>query len=177
MEDEKLFKILSNCDKDQLNLYLNDDDSLENLVKSFDSYKELVSSKQNLEQLNKQMAEANLCKEPFLESIKYKLAAAISQFEDAKKEYKSAKEVFDAQQSVNGDMSLQSVLSQLQSCAEKAEDESDMEANEFFTQFSSTHTEEELNNFQRQFIEKRTQAHLKKIKAEKMKELLPTYFM
>jgi ESCRT-I complex subunit VPS37 len=178
MDDQaKLLSILSNCEKDQLNIYLNEEDSIEALIKSLESYQELVSAKENLHQLNKQIAEANLAKEPLLDQLKQKLTEAITQFEDAKAAYRAVKEAFDAQQSVNGDMSLQGVLSQLQASAEKAEDESDMEAAEFFSNFSSSHSEEELNNFQRQFLEKRTQAHLKKIKAEKMKELLPSYFM
>ena len=175
--EDKLFSILSNCEKEQLNLYLNDDDSIEMLLKSLDSYQELVTSKEGLHQINKQIAEANLAKEPLLDTFKQRLGEAIAEFESVKGEYTSVKEAFDAQQSVNGDMSLQGVLVQLQASAEKAEEESDMNADEFFTKFNSVYSEEELNNFQRQFLEKRTQAHLKKIKAEKMKELLPSYFM
>lgn len=174
---DQLQSVLSSCDKEQLNEYLEDDDILVTLLKTLDSYQELVSTKESIEQINKQVAEANLGKEPQLELMKENLRNALAEFESAKAEYSAVKETYDAQQSVNGDMSLQSILSQLQMSAEKAEEECDMEADDFFTKFNASYSEDELNAFQRQFLEKRTQAHLKKIKAEKMKELLPSYLM
>lgn len=174
---EELDRTLLNCEKDQLNLYLNDEESFETLVKSLSGYQELVREKDNLQQLNKSIAESNLAKEPLMEEYKSKLAEAIRLFEEAKAEYVTVKEGYDAQQSVNGDMSLEGILSQLQMSATKAEDESSMSADDFFTKFNATYSEEELNAFQRKFLEERTQAHIKRIKADKLKEILPSYLM
>lgn len=171
---DNLEAALSNCDKEQLNLYLNDEESLESLVKSMDQYQELVSAKERLQQSNRILAQANLNKEGEINSVKAKLEEAIKEFEEAKSNYMEVKDTFDAQQAVNGDMSLDSVFSRLQSSASKAEETSDMQADDFFTKFNSFYNDDELNAFQRQFLDERTKAHILKIKAEKMKELLPS---
>jgi hypothetical protein len=57
----------------------------------------------------------------------------------------------------------------------REEETTDREADEFFCSMNTLRTDEELNIFQKKFIEDRTQAHLKKIKSEKMKELLPKF--
>ena len=173
--NDSLQVALSNCDKEQLNLYLNDEESLESLVKSMDQYQELVAAKDRLQQNNKSMAQANLNQEEEVNSVKAKLAEALKEFENSKTDYMEIKDTYDAQQAVNGDMSLDSIFLRLQSSATKAEEKSDMQADDFFTKFNSFYSDDELNTFQRQFLEERTQAHILKIKAEKMKELLPSH--
>ena len=175
--EDKLMSVLSTCEKDQLNIYLNDDEALDTLLKSLDIYQDLATSKDNLQMINKQMAEANLEKEPVLEGLKLQLSDAISEFNEAKSQYLTTKETYDAQKAVNGDMSLDGIMAQLQLSATKAEEKSDIQADDFFSKLSYTETysDEDLNNYQRKFLEERTQAHIKKIKAEKMKELLPSY--
>ena len=171
--DDQLFSILNYCDKDQLNKYLNDDDAVDVLVKSMEQYQELINEKEKLEKSNKELAEANLNVEPVLEALKYKLKTAINEFHSAKSELLSLKEAFEIQQKSDGLMSLNAISTALQTRASKAEEETDKQADEFFCQMNGMlHGEEELNNFQRQFLEARTLAHIKKIKAEKMKELL-----
>ena len=175
--EEELSATLKNCDKDQLNLYLNDEESFEVLVKSLSGYQELVTEKENLQQLNKSIAESNLGREPTLREYRLKLEEALRTFEEAKAEYLAVKQGYEAQQSVNGDMSLEGILTQLQMSATKAEDESGMNADDFFTKLNASYSEEEVNNFQRKFLEERTQAHIKRIKADKLKEILPSYLM
>lgn len=101
----------------------------------------------------------------------------MKEFEDAKSEYTSLKEAYDAQSTVSGDMSLNGIYNSLQASASRAEEESDKSADDFFCALNVQHTEEELNSFQRQFIEARSQAHIKKIKADKIKELVPNYWL
>ena len=175
--EDQLALILNGCDKEQLNKYLNDEESSDLLVKSLEHYQSLVSEKDSLQAENRRLAESNLSKEPQLESMKKELAETIKEFESAKSEYVSLKESYEAQQAVSGDMSLNGIHNVLKANATRAEEDTDKEAEEFF--FSETnsavHTEEELNIFQKQFLEARTQAHIIKIKAEKMGELLPGY--
>jgi ESCRT-I complex subunit VPS37 len=173
--DEQFRAILYNADKDQLNKYLNDEEACESLCKSSNEYKSLLNEKESLQQANKKLAESNLNKEPVLERVKKELTESIKEFEKSKQEYASLKETYDAVGAV-GDMSLSSIYNALVADAIKCEEETDRQADEFFCSMSgSMHTEEELNAFQKKFLESRTQAHLKKIKAEKMKELLPSY--
>ena len=174
-EDQLAFT-LNGCDKDQLNKYLNDEDSADLLVKSLDQYQSLVNEKDRLQDENKKMAESNLNKEPILDKLKLRLAATIQDFEQTKSQYISLKERNDAQAAVGGDMSLNGIHNILKANAVKAEEETDKSAEEFFCETNGViHTEEELNMFQKQFLENRTQAHIIKIKAEKMSELLPSY--
>ncbi|CAF0998688.1 unnamed protein product [Brachionus calyciflorus] len=153
--DEHLHQILNSCDKDQLNKYLNDEEQTDLLVKSMEYYQQLLKDKENLQNRNKLIAESNLRLEPVLNNVKTQLKQAISEFEEAKTEYLLLKETHDAQSLAN------------------EEEESDNQADKFFCSYNVQHNDEELNNFQRQFLEERTQVHLKKIKADKLKELLP----
>jgi hypothetical protein len=174
--ESQLKAILNGCDKEQLNKYLNDEDASDLLVKSLDQFQALVSEKESLQLANKKLAESNLNKEPVLDKIKQDLTQAISEFEKTKREYTSLKETYDAVGAVGGDMSLQSIYNALQTAAQRSEEDTEKMAEDFFCSMSTgMHTEEELNMFQKKFLEARTQAHLQKIKADKMKELLPNF--
>jgi hypothetical protein len=174
--EEQLHMLLSTCDKDQLNKYLTDDDSLDLLVKSIEQYQNIAAEKERLERENKEKAERNLKMEPMLNSLKAGIKQAIERFEKVKLEYLSLKESHDVQVANQASpMSLSGVSAQLDARATKAEEDTDRMAEDFFVTKAASnvvHTEDELNNFQRQFLEERTQAQLKKIKAEKMKELI-----
>lgn len=169
--EDQLYSILSNCDKDQLNKYMNDDEAADLLVASFEQYQELVAEKEHLEKLNKSTAERNLELEPTLENLKLKLRQAIGSFEKAKQEYLSLREASEMSAADGSNMSLSSISTALENRAQRDEEETDRQADEFFCVMNSLKSEEELNNFQRQFLEARALAHIKKIKAEKMKEL------
>ena len=173
--ESELNAILTSCDKEQLNKYLNDEESLDLLIKSLSQYDLLLNEKDTLQKANKNLAESNLAKQPKLDEAKFKLSNAIKEFEEARKEYSTVKETYEAVDTVNGDMSLESVYNLLQANSLKSEEETDKNADDFFCEYNSLHTEEEVNLFQKQFLESRTQAHIKKIKADKMKELLPNY--
>ena len=169
----QLRAILNSCDNDQLEKYLNEPDAVDTLIQSMDSYNNITSEKTMLAQENQSLAETNLHKEPLLEELKMKLRQAIDEFQEAKQEYVSVRETYEAQKAAGDDLSLPAILSQLQMSASRSEEDTDKLADDFFCASTSTHTDEELNLFQRQFLEQRTQAHIIKIKAEKMKEQLP----
>jgi hypothetical protein len=176
--EDQLTLILNNCEKDQLNKYLNDDEAADILVKTFESYQELLSQKESLEKTNRDLAQNNLNLEPRREEAKARIKRNIQEFEKAKQEYLSLKEAHDIQSSSIGggaNMSLNSIRALLENRAIKEEEETDRQADEFFCTMNAMHNEEEVNNFQKQFLEARTSAHIKKIKAEKMKELVARY--
>lgn len=173
--DDHLNSQLNACSSEQLNKYLDDDDSLDILIKSWPQYQSLLTEKENLQAQNKRIAQENINKEPILDSVKTRLLQALKDFDIAKSEYTAKREAQKSLQSSNGgDMSLETIYSLLLSSSSKAEEETDRMADDFFNNYLGTHTDEELSIFQKQFIELRTQAHIKKIKAEKMKELMET---
>lgn len=172
--DDQLLGILKQCDKEQLNKYMEDDEACDVLIKSLDQYQSLLNEKENLEHMNRSMAQSNLELKPVLESQKAKLRDEIEQFERARKEYLDVKDAYEAQMSGQDNMSSSSIYNSLHTAAQRAEEETDKMADEFFSNTSAgLHAEEELSLFQKQFLEARTQAHLMKIKAEKLKELIP----
>lgn len=171
--EEQLLQILNSCDKDQLNKYLNDDESADLLVKSMEQYQKLLKDKDDLKAKNRFVAESNLKIEPVLNNLKEQLKEKIAEFEQARKDYSSAKEFYEAHSFSDSEVSLYSIYTSLRQNAIKDEEKSDNTADQFFSSYNVQHTDDELNSFQRQFLEERTQIHLKKIKADKLKELLP----
>ena len=75
------------------------------------------------------------------------------------------------------DISLPSVFKQLHMNATRSKTDTDNFAVDFFCNAAITHKDYEINVFQRQFTQQRTQANILKIKAEKMKEQLPCYLI
>ena len=165
---------LKACDTKQLNKYLTDDDSLDILVTSQEEYQNLVDEKETLQKRNKQLAENNLSKKNALDDAKRQLITAIAELDKAKNEYL---ELLSNQNALtvgnNQDMSLVGIQQALEFSAVKAEEDTEKLAEDFFlTDANKQYTEDELNQFQKIFLDSRIQAHLKKIKAEKLKELI-----
>lgn len=96
-DDQHILSILQSCDDEQLKKYMNNDGDREVFVKTLESYQATISERQYLESTNRSLAEANLTMEPKLEAAKTKLRADIDEFERAKQEYLSSKEMFDTQ--------------------------------------------------------------------------------
>jgi hypothetical protein len=175
--DDQLNSILDGADKDQLSKYINDEAALDKLVKSLDQYQMLIKEKERIQLNNKNLAESNLNKEPVLQQLRSELSDAIREFDQAKKEFVELKETYDVQTGESGNVGLESVLTLLQTDAARAEEDTEKSAENFFSDYNTMHTEEELNSFQKQFLENRAQAYMKKIKAEKMKELIPNHLI
>jgi hypothetical protein len=172
-----LSSILNNCDKDQLNKYLNDDESLDLLVENLNIYQIMQNEKSNLTNINRTLAKGNLNKQPEVEQLKQRLASALEELDRVKNEYLNLIGSYSSSNSLHTpDMSLETVYTLLDASANKAEEETDKLAEDFFLSDSGQHTEDELNQIQKLFLELRTNAHLKKIKADKMKELLATTY-
>ena len=173
--EEQLSATLNSCDPKQLNKYLTENEALDILVTSMDQFHNLTSEKENLQEKNRKIAEENLSKKTVLDDLRVQLTQTIKELEKSKDEYfqllTNHNEI-----SVHQDMSLETIYTILQTSATKSEEETDKLAEDFFLQDDSKqYNDDELNQFQKLFIESRTQSHLKKIKAEKLKELLGNY--
>jgi predicted nuclease with TOPRIM domain len=170
--EEQLSATLNSCDAKQLNKYLTEDEALDILVTSMDEFHDLNSEKESLQDKNRKIAEENLTKQTVIDSLKTELTQNFKELEKSKDEYYKLLTNHN-EVSVHQDMSLETIYTMLQSIATKSEDETDKLAEDFFLQDDSKqYNDDELNQFQKIFIESRTQSHLKKIKAEKLKELL-----
>lgn len=172
--EDQIRALLGNCSKEQLNAYLNDEESLRNLVSNLDTIKRLQQEKLDIERANKELAKTNLEKEPLVESLQEELKQALNELDRVKTDYFNLVSNHSSNQNDNlNDLSLEAVYTMLQTSANKAEEETEKMADEFFSnETSKIYTDEELAQFHKIFLEQRTQAHLKKIKADKMKELL-----
>jgi hypothetical protein len=174
--EKQLSDTLNRCDTEQLNKYLNNKDELDILVKSLDMYQEVDKENDHIKMVNKQIAAATIGKEETINNCREELINAMKELEQARAEYIEVKNKYNLEIGGSQDhSSLQAIATLLQTSSQRAEEDTDKLADDYFTSISGIHTDEELNNFQRQFLDLRTKAHIKKIKAEKIKELIPSY--
>jgi hypothetical protein len=173
--EDQIRVLLSNCSKEQLNTYLNDETSLRNLIDNLDTIRKLQYEKYEIDRANKELAKTNLEKEPLIESLKEELTKALDDLDSAKADYYNLVSNYSSNTMNDNlnDLSLEAVYTMLQTSANKAEEETEQMADDFYSSEScKINTDEELAQFHKLFLEQRIQAHLKKIKADKMKELL-----
>ena len=170
--EEQLFATLKACEGKQLDKYLVEDDALDILVTSMDQFHMLNSEKESLQEKNRKLAEENLDKKSTLNDLRAKLTQSIKELEYSKDEYFQLMTNHN-EVSIHQDMSLEAIYTILQTSATKSEEETDKMAEEFFSlDDTKQYNDDELNQFQKLFLESRAQSHLKKIKADKLKELL-----
>uniref|UniRef100_A0AC34QTR3 VPS37 C-terminal domain-containing protein n=1 Tax=Panagrolaimus sp. JU765 TaxID=591449 RepID=A0AC34QTR3_9BILA len=112
---------------------------------------------------SKSMAECNLSFEPKLKEARAKLSQTYTEALKVKQEVEQMKNQLD---SIATDRSLDSVVAVLQAETKKAEDESEMIAEQF------SNGSLDPVQFVAQFEEKRILAHKRKVKAEKLMEIL-----
>lgn len=172
--EDHLHSVLDACDTRQLNKYLTEDESMNTLVENLEQIHVYKNEKNELEIKNRQLAESNLSKKDTIEDLKQQLLNAITELEQAKDDYFKLLTSHN-QTADSSDMPLEGIYTVLQTSATKNEEETDQQAEDFFLNESKVYTDEELNQFQKYFLENRANAHMKKIKAEKLKELLGTY--
>ncbi|KAK6641563.1 hypothetical protein RUM44_013276 [Polyplax serrata] len=160
---EAALMLVRHLDNDGLKELVNDDDAVEKLVKNFEQNKELEMEKELIMTKNKSVAEYNLSLAPKLESGKTKLKelhesvqAAMDSVEEKQSQIKSNV----------GELSGDTALALLQTAAAESEEESENIADQFYNK--SIETEEFLEQFQAV----RKLMHLRRVKADKMKELL-----
>lgn len=154
-------RTLQNLSSDELKDLLNDDDKLDQrvdlAVEALESEKEVVLSE------NRSLAESNLEKEPKLIEMRSKLADLSEQ---GKTLANSVKEKSDELKSKSSNTNPDTVLALLQAAAAESEEESERIAKQFLD------NELAMDAYLEQFMTPRKAMHSRKLKADKMVELL-----
>uniref|UniRef100_A0AC35G191 VPS37 C-terminal domain-containing protein n=1 Tax=Panagrolaimus sp. PS1159 TaxID=55785 RepID=A0AC35G191_9BILA len=148
---------------DQLQALLNDDSRLDSMIDNLPQIASIPSEKEVKLAQSKSMAECNLSMEPQIKEKKAKLAKTYEEAKKAKAEVEALKAQLD---NVAENRSLDVISALLQASAREAEDESEKIAEQFYSGGM------DIGEFVKSFEEKRMLAHKRKVKSEKLVEIL-----
>jgi ESCRT-I complex subunit VPS37 len=146
---------------DELREIFGDDDKLDERIDQI--LKPLENEKDVIITENRTLAESNLQKEPNLIELR-------SRINDLTEEFRNLSENVQTKliqlKSKSNTSDAESVLARLQACSAESEEKSDEIADEFF------HSKLSIDEFLEKFKVERIQMNLRKLKAEKMQELI-----
>ncbi|XP_006609472.1 vacuolar protein sorting-associated protein 37B [Apis dorsata] len=155
--------LLSHLTNDELKELLNDDSKFEDIVKDVKQFKNLETEKELLMASNTSLAEFNLSKQPELQEGK-QILKELS--EKGNKLCISVKEKLEEIKNKSGEMTADTALDLLQTAAAEIEEESETIAEKFLA------GDIEVDEFLEQFLSRRKLMHLRKVKVDKLRELI-----
>ncbi|KFM81748.1 Vacuolar protein sorting-associated protein 37B, partial [Stegodyphus mimosarum] len=155
--------MLHHMTTDELKQLLNDDERLESMIKDLQQVKKAESEREMLLASNKSLAEYNLSKEPVLNELRSKICEEAEELKSLKESVESKKQKLD---DLTRQMSLDTTLALLQAAAAESEEESEAISENFLS------GEIQVDAFLESYLNKRKLTHLRRVKAEKMAELL-----
>ncbi|XP_047471930.1 vacuolar protein sorting-associated protein 37B-like isoform X1 [Penaeus chinensis] len=148
---------------EELRDLVNNDDKLAELMKDLPQMKNLASEQEMLLAANKSLAEFNLSLEPKLSQAKQNLIAKYEEAAKLSEDVNTMKGEIDAS---SGQYSADMLQALLQTAARDAEDETENLVKSFLDK------EQEVDDFLTEFLTKRKTAHLRRIKSEKIVDIL-----
>ncbi|XP_065664140.1 uncharacterized protein LOC105846896 isoform X2 [Hydra vulgaris] len=157
---KNLMSLMNNYTKEDLQQVLDNEDKVNELIQDAEQTKNLRRKLKNLFELNKDLAVTNISMQPEFEIMKEKVLSLV-------KEQKELRDKYDfICQKIASKLSLDSTLSILHAATAEKESESE--------ETSSALLNETINvdEFIEQFIPQRKHYHLRKIKAEKLSQVL-----
>ncbi|KMQ93146.1 vacuolar protein sorting-associated protein 37b-like protein [Lasius niger] len=155
--------LLSHLDNDELKELLNNDGKFEDIVKDIKQFKNLETEKEVLMASNRSLAEFNLSKQPELEEGKQILKELSEQ---ANLLCASVRNKLDEMRDKSGTMTVDTALDLLQAAAAEIEEESEGVAEKFLA------GDIEVDEFLDQFLSRRKFMHLRKVKVDKLREII-----
>lgn len=155
--------LLTHLNNDELKELLNNDEKFEEIVKDIKQFKDLETEKEMLMASNRSLAEFNLSKQPELEETKH-LLKELS--EKGNELCTAVKAKLDSIREKSGELTADTALDLLQAAAAEIEEESETVAEKFLA------GDIEVDEFLEQFLTRRKLMHLRKVKVDKMRELI-----
>lgn len=155
--------MLHHMTTDELKKLLNDDDRLDAMIKDLQQVKNLETEREMFLASNKSLADYNLSQEPTLEKLKVQLQRQFEELKSYKKRVEMKKKSLDE---LTKSMCLDTTLALLQTAAAEAEEESEAISESFLS------SEIGVDAFLETYLSKKKLAHLRRVKVEKMVELL-----
>uniref|UniRef100_A0A915EK49 VPS37 C-terminal domain-containing protein n=1 Tax=Ditylenchus dipsaci TaxID=166011 RepID=A0A915EK49_9BILA len=160
---DSIMSQVRNYTEDQLQNLLNDENRLNAMVDSMPQVSSLLTDKELKLAQSKSFAEYNLSLEPKLREACTRLETSHANASKEKHEVELLKARLD---SIAEDRSLDSISAILQAAVQEAEDQSEILAEKF------QDGEFEIDEFIKNYNEKRVLAHMRKVKSEKLAEIL-----
>ncbi|KZC14292.1 PREDICTED: vacuolar protein sorting-associated protein 37B [Dufourea novaeangliae] len=155
--------LLTHLTNDELKDLLNNDNKFEDIVKDIKQFKDLEAEKEMLMASNRSLAEFNLSKQPELQDGKQIL---IELSETGNKLCANVKAKLEELKEKSGEMTVDTALDLLQTAAAEIEEESETIAEKFLA------GDMEVDEFLEQFLSRRKLMHLRKVKVDKLKEII-----
>ncbi|KAL4609521.1 vacuolar protein sorting-associated protein 37B-like [Arapaima gigas] len=159
----KLADRFSSCSLAQLNGLLEDDDQLSKIVTELEEVQEVKQSKEMTLASNLRLAEQNLQLQPQLDCQKNELTKRYRQLQEVFEVYQLHKSTLDNK---SGNLSLDTLLALLQAEGAKIEEETENMADSFLEGRLS------LDSFIDEYQSKRKLAHLRRVKIDKLQEMV-----
>ncbi|KAJ8675409.1 hypothetical protein QAD02_011195 [Eretmocerus hayati] len=154
---------ISNLSTDELKELLNNDEKFEEIMKDNQQLLDLESEKEEIMVRNRSLAEFNLSKEPELEEAK-NLIQSLS--DEGSQLCSSVQAKLEQITNKAGTMTVDTALDLLQAAAAEIEEESEKVAEKFLG------GDMEVDEFLDQFLTRRKIMHMRKVKVDKMRELM-----
>ncbi|XP_077534084.1 vacuolar protein sorting-associated protein 37B-like isoform X2 [Haemaphysalis longicornis] len=155
--------LFQHLNTEELQKLLNDDGRVDSMVKDLQQVKNAENEREMLLASNKSLADFNLSREPRLRELRQQLRELYEQASELMAEAEQNKTTLD---SLGGQSSLETTLALLQTSAAQADEESEKIALSFLD------GDRTVESFLEEFVEARKLAHLRRIKVDKMTELL-----
>lgn len=163
MDETAAVALLQHLGKEDLEHLMSDDGKLNDLVQDLQQVRGIQTDHDDLVAQNKSLAEYNLSLQPRLDSLKTDVATGYETINKLKTQLGVDKAKLDE---YVGNQKLDTLHALLQTAAAEVEEESEKLAESFCEQNMS------VEDFLAQYIPCRTMGHRRRIKAEKMGELL-----
>lgn len=163
MNEIEAVALLQHLDRDELRALLENENKLDELVQDLVQVKQIQQDREMMLASNKSLAEYNLEMRPQFEDLKQTIAKNYVEISQLKTTL--AEDIGNLDMIINN-QSLETILALVQTEAATMEEESEKLAEDYLDKKSET------EQFLDEYIPKRTQAHLKRVKAEKMSELI-----
>lgn len=154
---------IGHLNNDQLKELLNDDEKFDDMMKNLQQFKSLEQEREMLLVSITSLSEFNIMKEPTLVEGREKIEERSSEGEELSLRVQEKMEEYRKK---SGNMSTDTALALLQTAAAEMEEESETIAQNFLS------SDLDIEDFLTQFAERRKIMHLRKVKVEKMSELI-----
>jgi len=155
---------LQSMTSDQLKEILNSDDKFDEFIKELPQMKAMYSEKEMVMASNKSLAEYNLSQEPVLREAKERL---LEKYGEATALSDKVRGLQSELERKSGSVRPDTLLALLEAANQEAEEESETMMDSYIQSGDRS-----IEQFIEEYQEKRKLAHMRRIKVDKMKELL-----
>ncbi|CAI9741167.1 Hypothetical predicted protein [Octopus vulgaris] len=162
-DESEAFAVIHSMENDDLNVMLRDSAKVDELIESLSQVKNIQQERDVMLASNKSLAEYNLGIRPKFEDLKQQIAAKYAEVSELKT---TLAEEIGSLDVVANKQSLETILALLQADAATSDENSEKLAQDFLDK------KLEAETFVEDYIMQRKEAHLKKVKVEKMTDLL-----